>query len=56
MVNDSAERGVKLIQEYNKIITNNEEEKQYLLQIVEDNRKSIKSNATKEHIFSHVST
>ena len=30
MINDNAERGVALIQEYNSIITNDEELKQYL--------------------------
>lgn len=34
VVNDIAERGVKLIQDYNNLITKDEEEKQLLLQIV----------------------
>lgn len=39
VVNDVAERGVKFFQEYNKILTNDEEEKQLLLQIIESYRK-----------------
>lgn len=38
VVNDLAERGVALIEEYNSILTKNEEQKQYLLQIVQDHR------------------
>jgi len=41
VVNDTAERGVKLFEEYNQIITRDEEEKQLLLQVVEANRKAI---------------
>jgi len=36
VVNDTAERGVKLIEEYNSILTKDEEQKQYLLQIVKN--------------------
>lgn len=36
VVNDSAERGVKLIQDYNKKLTRREDEMQYLLQVVKD--------------------
>lgn len=39
VVNDAAERGVKFIKDYNKILTTNEEEKQMLLQVVEAYRK-----------------
>ena len=39
VVNDSAERGVKLIQDYNEILIKNEEQKPYLLQVVQDHRK-----------------
>lgn len=35
VVNDTAERGVKFIQDFNRILTNDEEEKQLLLQFVE---------------------
>ena len=38
VVNDLAERGVALIQEFNSSLTRNEEQKQFLLQVVEDHR------------------
>ena len=38
-VNDMAERGVALIEEYNSIFKKNEDQKQYLLQIVQDHRR-----------------
>lgn len=38
VVNDAAERGVSLIQNFNSVITNQEEQKQYLLQVVERHR------------------
>ena len=38
VVNDSVERGVKLIQDYNSLLTKNEEQKQYLLQVVQEHR------------------
>lgn len=38
VVNDAAERGVKLITDYNKVLTNDEEEKQFLLLIVKEYR------------------
>ena len=38
IVNDLAERGVALIQEFNSSLTRDEEQKQYLLQVVEDHR------------------
>jgi len=37
VVNDTAERGVKLLEEFDQLITNNEEEKHFLLQVVEAN-------------------
>ena len=40
VVNDTAERGVKLFEEYNSLLTNDEEEKQFILQVVEANRKA----------------
>lgn len=43
-INDAAERGVKLIEEYNNILPKKEEEKQYLLQVVTDYRKNFKSH------------
>lgn len=39
VVNDIAERGVALMEEYNKLITINEQQKQYLLLIVKEFRK-----------------
>ncbi|KAG7166456.1 hypothetical protein Hamer_G005562 [Homarus americanus] len=39
VVNDLAERGVALMTEYTKLITADEEQKQYLLQVVADHRK-----------------
>lgn len=39
VTNDTAERGVKLMEEYNKVLTKNEEQKQYVLQVVEDYRR-----------------
>jgi len=47
-VNDTAERGVKLFDDYNRLLTNNEEEKQFLLQVVEANRKAIPTQTTKK--------
>ena len=39
VVNDTAERGVKLMQDYNATITKDEEQKQYVLQVVAECRK-----------------
>lgn len=39
VVNDCAERGVKLISDFHKSLTSNEEERQFLLQVVSENRK-----------------
>lgn len=50
VVNDTAERGVKLISEYNKILTNNENQKQFLLQVVKD-YKTRYPNTNKETLF-----
>ena len=50
VVNDSAEQGVALISKFNKVITNDEEQKQYLLQIVADHRKRF-PNAAKKTLF-----
>lgn len=38
VVNDTAERGVQLMEQYNNILTRNEDEKQFLLQVVADYR------------------
>lgn len=42
IINDCAERGVALISEYNQLITKDEEQKQFLLQVVEAHRKKFK--------------
>jgi hypothetical protein len=39
VVNDSAERGVALMQNYNSILTKNEVQKQFLLQVVEQHQR-----------------
>ena len=39
VVNDSAERGVKLITEYNSLLTKDENNKQFILQVLEDYRR-----------------
>ncbi|GBM08873.1 hypothetical protein AVEN_57425-1 [Araneus ventricosus] len=39
VVNDTAERGVKLMQDFNGLLTVDEEKKQFLLHCVEDHRK-----------------
>jgi hypothetical protein len=41
-VNDCAERGVALMQTFNATITKNEDQKQYLMQVVEKHRKDFK--------------
>lgn len=50
VVNDIAERGVKLFEDFNKLLTNDEEEKQLLLQVVEANRKWVPTNTTKRAV------
>ena len=39
VVNDGAERGVKLIQDFNEILTKDEGQKQFLLQVIQEHRK-----------------
>ena len=51
VVNDFAERGVALIQNYNSILTKNESQKQFLLQVVESHRKRF-TDARKSTIIS----
>jgi len=41
VVNDLSERAVKLIQDFATSITNDETQKQYLLQVVEQQRKAV---------------
>lgn len=56
VINDTAERGIKLFDEYNKVLTNNEEEKQLVLQIIEANRKSLTKDATKAAITEYANS
>ena len=51
-VNDTAERGVKLFEEFNTLLTKDEQEKQFLLQVVEANRKTVPTEATKSGVIS----
>ena len=39
VVNDMTERGVKLITDFNNLLTKDEEQKQYVLQVVSECRK-----------------
>lgn len=50
VVNDIAERGVKLFEEFNKLLTKDEEEKQLLLQVVEADRKWVPTKTTKRAV------
>lgn len=38
------------MQDFNKLLTNDEDDKQFLLQVVEANRKAVPSEATKRDI------
>ncbi|CAH1099836.1 unnamed protein product [Psylliodes chrysocephalus] len=50
VVNDVAERGVKLMQEYNDLFTKDEDQKQFIIQILDDYRvRNIKN--TKESLL-----
>lgn len=40
VVNDTAERGVALMEEFNNCLTNDEEQRQYPLQVVQNHRKN----------------
>lgn len=51
VVNDSAERGVKLMTDYNKILSKNEEEKQWILLTVTHFREMYKSHHKKDLIL-----
>ena len=48
--NDSAERGIKLISDYAKTLTKNNDEREEILQLVQAHRQKIK-NITKESLF-----
>lgn len=43
VVNDNAERGIALIKTYNSKLSTDENQKQYILQLVEEHRKMYKS-------------
>lgn len=45
-VNDHAERGIALMQQFNLALTKDEEQRQYLLQVVESHRKEHPSTST----------
>ncbi|KAK0040312.1 hypothetical protein Bpfe_030260 [Biomphalaria pfeifferi] len=55
LVNDTAERKVKLFEDYNRLLTKNEKEKQFILQVVEANRKVIPAQTTKKSVICAVS-
>ena len=56
VVNDTAERAVKLFEEFNTLLTNDEEEKQLLLQVVEANRKAVPTQITKKSAIQALKT
>lgn len=47
VVNDTAERAIKLMTDYNRILTKNEEEKQFLMDVVAEYRRSYPSYCKK---------
>lgn len=51
VINDCGERGVALVQNYTQKITRNEDQLQYLLQVVDDHRKKF-PNANKSTLTS----
>ena len=51
MNNDKAFSRVMLFKEFNNLLINNEEEKQFLLQVVEANRKAIPVQSTKKSVI-----
>jgi len=55
VINDLAERGVAPIQEFNESITRSEEQKQFLLQVVEGHRNAF-SAPTKDAIVKRAKT
>jgi exonuclease VII small subunit len=50
VVNNSAERGIALMSQLNKTLTKNEDEKQKIIQVVENNRKQIPNPKKKKLI------
>jgi hypothetical protein len=55
VVNNSAERGVKLIQDFNDVLTKDEDQKQFLLQIVQEHRK-LYPDSNKQTILAGLTT
>ena len=51
VVNDTAERGVKLFEEFNNLLTHDEEENQFMLQVVEANRKAVPTQTAKKSVI-----
>ncbi|KAK4026902.1 hypothetical protein OUZ56_015926 [Daphnia magna] len=49
VVNDSAEREVKLITDFRNVV-HNEEQQQFLLQVVENHRQQVSLNGRKEQL------
>src|SRR6218665_932100 len=49
--NDTAERGVKLFEEFNSLLTHNEEDKQLLLQVIEANRKAVPTESKTKSVI-----
>ena len=54
-VNDTGEWGTKLSEEFNSLLTQDEEEKQFLLQVVGKNCKDISTETTKKSVTDAVS-
>ena len=50
IVNDTVEWGVKLFEEFNCVLTQNEEEKQFHLQVVVNYCKDIPTQTTKKYV------
>ena len=48
VVNDTAERTVILFEDFNQLLTNDEEKKQLLLQVVEAHCKTVPTQTTKK--------
>ena len=51
VVNDCAERSVKLATDFNEVLTKNDEQRQLLYQVVEYHRKLLPTSATKSHLI-----
>ena len=54
VINDRAERGVALVQDYNKKLTKNEDQLQFLLQVVKEHRRQF-PDCTKRNLASGAS-